>query len=414
MIQGRDEFKDYIKSRLGAPNVFIAVSDEQFENCIDDAIQFYREFNIESITNGYFNYIVTDEDIKRRDTLRKTKFESKQTYDFSKTKYLSFKKGNTADLNEGDKIIVKGETSKEYEIEAKFSRHSIAIIRLSEGVPSSTNIVRKVTGSGSYGGDIELFEPRKMFVTNGNTIFEEKNNHIYDGSRLEIDNSIYVCERCMKFANLGYVAFLDTELPQKSTKIYIMNEHIGDMYIDVPNELVSVSQVLSLSAIRSIASQNLLSYDFNFLSSEIWALNNSAGNSGISQYVTMMQHMNSLDVIFGKKDVVFSHFKKGNRVYINWKWDRVKAGESIVLKVRRFHDPEEFQRVFNDRTLKNLATAYVKRQWANNLFMVGNISLYGDVKVDVDKLRDDALVDIELNEKEIREMYAPALPAFLM
>ena len=43
--QNREEFKQYILTRLGAPVLEVNVADEQMDVCIDDAFQYFNERN---------------------------------------------------------------------------------------------------------------------------------------------------------------------------------------------------------------------------------------------------------------------------------------------------------------------------------------------------------------------------------
>ena len=42
--RNRDEFKTRVLSELGEPVIKVNISDEQLDNAVDDAIDFYRDF----------------------------------------------------------------------------------------------------------------------------------------------------------------------------------------------------------------------------------------------------------------------------------------------------------------------------------------------------------------------------------
>ena len=61
----RAGFIEYCKRQLGAPVLEINVADEQIEDIVDDAIQFFQERHFDGVAQTYLKYQVTDDDIDR-------------------------------------------------------------------------------------------------------------------------------------------------------------------------------------------------------------------------------------------------------------------------------------------------------------------------------------------------------------
>jgi len=61
----RQELIDYCLRQLGAPVLEINVADEQIEDLVDDAIQYFQESHFDGVTQVYLKYEITEEDIKR-------------------------------------------------------------------------------------------------------------------------------------------------------------------------------------------------------------------------------------------------------------------------------------------------------------------------------------------------------------
>ena len=61
----RGELIDYCKRQLGAPVLEINVADEQIEDIIDDAIQFFQERHFDGVYQSYRKYVITQEDKDR-------------------------------------------------------------------------------------------------------------------------------------------------------------------------------------------------------------------------------------------------------------------------------------------------------------------------------------------------------------
>jgi hypothetical protein len=61
----RQELIDYCKRKLGAPVLEINVADEQIEDLVDDAVQFFQERHFDGVYPTFYKYKVTQEDIDR-------------------------------------------------------------------------------------------------------------------------------------------------------------------------------------------------------------------------------------------------------------------------------------------------------------------------------------------------------------
>ena len=61
----RGELIDYCKRQLGAPVLEINVADEQIEDIIDAAVQFFQERHFDGVYQSYRKYAITQEDIDR-------------------------------------------------------------------------------------------------------------------------------------------------------------------------------------------------------------------------------------------------------------------------------------------------------------------------------------------------------------
>ena len=62
-VTSREQLKDYCLRRLGSPVIEINVDDDQVEDRIDDAFQFYREYHFDAVEKIYLKHQITQEDI---------------------------------------------------------------------------------------------------------------------------------------------------------------------------------------------------------------------------------------------------------------------------------------------------------------------------------------------------------------
>ena len=61
----RSELITYAKRQLGAPVLEINVADEQVEDLLDDAIQYFQERHFDGVYPTFLKYEITEDDIKR-------------------------------------------------------------------------------------------------------------------------------------------------------------------------------------------------------------------------------------------------------------------------------------------------------------------------------------------------------------
>ena len=61
----RSELADYCKRQLGAPVLEINIADEQVEDIMDDAIQFFQERHFDGVSQSFLKYKISQDDIDR-------------------------------------------------------------------------------------------------------------------------------------------------------------------------------------------------------------------------------------------------------------------------------------------------------------------------------------------------------------
>ena len=61
----RQTLIDYCKRQLGAPVLEINVADEQIDDLLDDALQFFQERHFDGVEKTYLKYKLTQTDIDR-------------------------------------------------------------------------------------------------------------------------------------------------------------------------------------------------------------------------------------------------------------------------------------------------------------------------------------------------------------
>jgi hypothetical protein len=73
----------------------------------------------------------------------------------------------------------------------------------------------------------------------------------------------------------------------------------------------------------------------------------------------------------------------------------------------------EYNRVWNDRWVKEYTTALFKRSWANNIKKFNGLQLPGGVTLNGDKIYQEAVEEIDKLEQQMETQYGAPLE-FLM
>ncbi len=94
-------------------------------------------------------------------------------------------------------------------------------------------------------------------------------------------------------------------------------------------------------------------------------------------------------------------------------WPMANVGEWLVIEGYIIVDPDTYSDVYNDRMLKKLATAYIKRQWGNNMKKFGGMQLPGGIMMNGQQIYDEAVQEIEALEQQIRDTYEEP-PQFIL
>jgi hypothetical protein len=114
-VTTRDELKQYCLRRLGSPVIKINVDDNQIEDRIDDALQFYQDYHYDATELFYWKHVITQQDVNQKffstdpgimgitrifplnDTITKAnmfdlryQLRLHELYDFTSTSYTNF------------------------------------------------------------------------------------------------------------------------------------------------------------------------------------------------------------------------------------------------------------------------------------------------------------------------------------
>jgi hypothetical protein len=305
-----DTLAQYCFQQLGAPVIEIRVAEEQAQNRIEDAFDFFREFHGDATERQFIKHMVT---------------------------------GNEMGAVQAS-TFVQGET-------------------ITGATSGATAVVY-----GTLTGTLVLNTPVGVF-TIGETITGNQ-SHSTD------------------------------------TVLTYTTGDIDNGYFSVDSSVVSVVNVFPVTGGANSNSQFSASYQIKV--NDIYSMQNSSGSlatGGLAYYEATKQYLNLMDSIF-LGEQIFRFNAKNSKVYIDFSWsDNLNPGDYILADAYVIVDEDAYTAVWNDRMLKKLATAYIKKQWGSNIKLHSGIVLPGGITVNGQQIYDEAMEEIEKIEDLIRNTY---------
>jgi hypothetical protein len=190
-------------------------------------------------------------------------------------------------------------------------------------------------------------------------------------------------------------------------KHQITAQDIANGYVQMAEGVNSVTQIFPVGG----TNQSMTFFDLRYQLrlNDLWDLSSTS----YVNYALTMQHLRTLDMIFSGETPI-DYNKISNRLYIHWDWSNdIEQGQWIIVQSRVVTDPNAYSLFWNDRMLKALGTAYIKKQWGNNMKKFGGMQLPGGITMNGQQVFDEAVSEIKDLEQTIRDTYQEP-PGFLV
>lgn len=189
-------------------------------------------------------------------------------------------------------------------------------------------------------------------------------------------------------------------------KHQITQENIDNGWIPIGENIIGVTKVFPISS--SNASVNMFDLRYQLRLHELYDFTSTS----YVNYALTMQHIRTLDLLFsGEQPIRFN--RHTNKMYLDWNWKMANVGEWMIVEGWIIIDPEQYNDVYNDRMLKKLATAYIKRQWGNNMKKFAGMQLPGGITMNGQQIFNEADQEAKDLEQLIRDTFEEP-PQFLV
>ena len=128
------------------------------------------------------------------------------------------------------------------------------------------------------------------------------------------------------------------------------------------------------------------------------------GGGGLTDYYMTKQWFETYNFMFNPAAPIRFN-KRMDRLYLDINWNRLTAGEVIVIECYRALDPEHFCQVYNDSWVKKYLVAAIKKQWGQNLIKFRGVKLPGGIEMNGREIYDDGVKELDEIKQDMSSAY---------
>ena len=193
----------------------------------------------------------------------------------------------------------------------------------------------------------------------------------------------------------------------------VTREDIDQKYLDLSNVTDSSNNSLDIVGVTRIfpvtdsqSSINMFDLRYQLRLNELYDFTSAS----YVNYTLTQQHLRSLELMFsGEVPIRFQRHMK--QLHIDWAWGFSEApvGTTVIAECYASINPEIYNQVWNDRWIKEYATALIKRTWGNNLKKFAGLQLPGGVTLNGDKIYQEADDEIRALQEQMETQYGAPL-----
>jgi hypothetical protein len=399
--QNRDEFRQYVLTKLGAPVLEVNVAEEQIDIAIEDAFQYFNERShflgtermylttrlspefITAFKSFKTEYVPQGGSVNAKTPIPGRPTESAAGM-VSELTLVSPGEGYPPNAQPQNIINTGQVNNKELEIDTESS--------LNIQTQLGDNIVYSTGGNATNGTGLTVSIGPQRTTKNGITTV-----YIYDtGSGYEVGDIVTIQGSASSSA-LFEVSKVKTESPVFGhAAINTQNN-----YLVLPDNVVSVTEVMKSQGtdVLGIFPGGSI---FPLMLGGMLGNDQACGDQGYNlvSYVAMQEYMATMQFLFFPP-TQYNFNERTHRLFIdtnNFSNASGSTGDTsnriLCLECMVKPSPDVYPDLWNDLFVKEYATALVKAQWGRNLTKYNSVNLPGGISMNGAQILADARQDI--------------------
>jgi hypothetical protein len=366
----RQELIDYCLRQLGEPVLEVNVDEDQIDDLVDDAIQYFHERHFDGVERMYLKHQISqaDIDISRSNTVASSGISS-QIFNGSASSVVRIQPTNNIELpNHG---LVTGQP-----VWYSFS---------GAGSSSIGVALTAITGIGTTALLGISTDSTQLYA------IADNRNEI----RLATEKSYAMSGIAISITQpgIGATHYITTKTEFTEAR----------NYIEVPDHIIGINGIFKFD--DNTITQNMFSVSYQIFLNDVY----NFSSIEMLTYSMTKEYLETIQFLISPNKKI-RYNKRGNRLYLDMDWKGVSANEYIVIDCFRVLDPSDNERVYNDSFLKKYLTSLIKRQWGQNLMKFQGVKLPGGLELNGRQLYEDAVRELaELQQRMTFDYELPPL-----
>jgi hypothetical protein len=182
-------------------------------------------------------------------------------------------------------------------------------------------------------------------------------------------------------------------------KYQVTEQDKTNKYITMPENIIGVINIFDIGS--ALGTNNLFNIRYQIALNDLYTLTSVS----MVPYYMAMQHIQFLEqMLVGKQPLRYN--RHVNKLHIDMDWDRVNAGDYIIVEAYEVVDPNTYTDAWSDRWLLRYATCLIKEQWGNNLKKFDGMKMPGGLTFNGQKIYEEAVQEKEKLEQEMIVSYS--------
>jgi len=156
-------------------------------------------------------------------------------------------------------------------------------------------------------------------------------------------------------------------------KHILVEDDFTNRYIPINDTIIGVKRVIPLTQLHS---NNMFSIEYQMRLNDVYHLN----QLDLITYKMAHSHMAMInDLLHTTNNIAIRYNRHLNKLSLDMDWNKLSVGDVIIIEVLKILDPDTYTDVWNDRWLKEYASALIKRQWGENISKYEGVEMVGGV-----------------------------------